>query len=202
MRARRLRAGIAVAAAVTLVVAGCAESDRDDSGSSSGDKTLVFGVAGDAKVLDPALARDGESFRVARQMYETLVRPEEGGAKIVPGLAESFEPDSSGLKWTFKLKKGVKFHDGESFNAAAVCFNFDRWYKATGLMQNPDVSYYWQTIMGGFEKNESADLSTSLFKSCTAQDESTAVIEITKVTSKFPSALALPAFSMSSPKAI
>ena len=35
MRARRLRAGIAVAAAVTLVLAGCAESDRDDDGSSS-----------------------------------------------------------------------------------------------------------------------------------------------------------------------
>jgi peptide/nickel transport system substrate-binding protein len=69
-------------------------------------------------------------------------------------------------------------------------------------MQNPDVTYYWQTIMGGFEKNESADLGESLFKSCTAQDENTAVIEITKVTSKFPSALALPSFSISSPKAL
>src|ERR1700754_637633 len=109
MRARRLRAGIAVAAAVTLAVAGCAESDRDDSGSSSGDKTLVFGVAGDAKALDPALTSDGESFRVTRQIYETLVKPEEGGSKIVPGLAEKFEPDSTGLKWTFSLRKGVKF---------------------------------------------------------------------------------------------
>jgi peptide/nickel transport system substrate-binding protein len=203
MRARRLRAGIAVAAAVTLVLAGCAESDREDDGSSSSsDKTLVFGVAGDAKALDPALTSDGESFRVTRQIYETLVRPEEGGAKIVPGLAESFEPDSSGLKWTFKLRKNIKFQDGEAFNAAAVCYNFDRWYKSTGLMQNPDVTYYWQTIMGGYEKNESADLTTSLFKSCTAQGDDTAVIETTKVTSKFPSALALPAFSISSPKAL
>src|ERR1044072_6298234 len=96
MRARRLRAGIAVAAAFTLAVAGCAKSDRDDSGGSSGgDKTLVFGVAGDAKALDPALTSDGESFRVTRQIYETLVRPEEGGAKIVPGPAEKFVPDSS-----------------------------------------------------------------------------------------------------------
>jgi peptide/nickel transport system substrate-binding protein len=87
MRAPRLRAGIAVAAVVTLAVAGCAESKRDDSSSGTSDKTLVFGVAGDAKVLDPALASDGESFRVARQMYETLIRPEEGGAKLVAGLA-------------------------------------------------------------------------------------------------------------------
>src|SRR6185312_2033551 len=60
----------------------------------------------------------------------------------------------------------------------------------------------WQTIMGGYEKNESADLTESLFKSCTAEGDDKAVIETTKVTSKFPSALALPAFSISSPKAL
>src|SRR5689334_24686345 len=97
MRAPRLRVGIAVAAVVTLAVAGCAESKRDNSSSSgSSDKTLVFGVAGDAKVLDPALASDGESFRVARQMFETLIRPEEGGTKLVAGLAEKWEPDAAG----------------------------------------------------------------------------------------------------------
>jgi peptide/nickel transport system substrate-binding protein len=198
-----LRAGIAVAAAVTLAVTGCAQSDRDDDTSSgSSDKTLVFGVAGDAKVLDPALASDGESFRVARQMFETLVRPEEGGAKIVAGLAEKWTPDSAGTSWTFDLKKGVKFHDGSDFNAEAVCYNFDRWYNAKGLLQSPDVMYYYQTIFGGFAKNESADLGESLFKSCAAKDASTVVIQTTKVTSKFPSALALPAFSIQSPTAL
>lgn len=202
MRAPRLRVGIAAAAVVTLAVAGCAESKRDDSGSGTSDKTLVFGVAGDAKVLDPALASDGESFRVARQMYETLLRPEDGGTKLVAGLADKWEPDAAGTTWTFTLKKGVKFHDGSDFNAEAVCFNFDRWYNAKGLMQNPDVTYYYQTIFAGFAKNESADLGESLFKSCQAKDATTAVIQTTKVTSKFPSALALPAFSIQSPTAL
>ena len=202
MRAPRLRAGIAVAAVVTLAVAGCAESKRDDSSSGTSDKTLVFGVAGDAKVLDPALASDGESFRVARQMYETLIRPEEGGAKLVAGLAEKWEPDAAGTTWTFTLRKGVKFHDGTDFNAEAVCYNFDRWYNAKGLLQNPDVMYYYQTIFGGFAKNESADLGESLYKSCQAKDATTAIVQTTKVTSKFPSALALPAFSIQSPTAL
>jgi peptide/nickel transport system substrate-binding protein len=203
MRAPRLRAGIAVAAAVTLVVAaaGCAESERDDSGGTS-DKTLVFGAAGDPDVLDPALASDGETFRVARQMYETLLRPEEGGAKLVAGLAEKWEPDAAGTTWTFTLRKGVKFHDGTDFNAEAVCYNFDRWYNAKGLLQSPDVMYYYQTVFGGFAKNESADLTESLYKSCQAKDASTAVVQTTKVTSKFPAALALPAFSIQSPTAL
>jgi len=201
MRAPRLRAGIAVAAAVMLAVAGCAESKRDDSGNTS-DKTLVFGAAGDPKVFDPMLASDGETFRVARQMYEGLVRPEEGGAKIAPGLAESWEPDAAGTGWTFKLRKGVKFHDGTDFNAEAVCYNFNRWYNSKGLMQSPDVTPYWQDIMGGFAKNESDKLPESLFKSCEAKDPNTALITVTRVTSKFPAAMMLPSFSISSPEAL
>ncbi|HZN71645.1 MAG TPA: ABC transporter substrate-binding protein [Micromonosporaceae bacterium] len=200
MRAPRLKAVIAAAAVAVLGLAGCAKSERD-SGATA-DRTLVFGVAGDAKVLDPALASDGESLRVARQIYQTLVQPEEGGAKIVAGLAESFTPDSTGLVWTFKLKQGVKFHDGTDFNGDAVCKNFDRWFNFAGLMQSPDVSAYWQDIFGGFAKNEDASLPPSLFKSCTVKDASTVDVAITRVTSKFPAALALPSFSISSPTAL
>src|SRR3712207_9353192 len=109
MRASRRKAAIAVAAVAALAAAGCAESDRDGAGGGATKKeTLVFGVAGDPKVLDPSFASDGESLRVARQIFETLVRPEEGGTKPTPGLAESWTPDSTGTVWTFKLRSGVK----------------------------------------------------------------------------------------------
>jgi peptide/nickel transport system substrate-binding protein len=201
MRAPRPKAAIAAVAVAALAVAGCAESDRGDSGSGAKD-TLVFGVAGDPKVLDPSLASDGESLRVARQIFETLVRPEEGGTRITPGLAESWTPDSTGTVWTFKLRSGVKFHDGTDFNAEAVCANFNRWYNATGLMQSPDVTPYWQDVMGGFAKNERDDLPPSLFKSCTAKDATTVELAFTRVSSKIPAALMLPSFAIHSPKAL
>lgn len=204
MSASRLRSVTAVLAAavlVSLTLTAC-ESKRDTGSAATKKDKIVFGVAGDAKVLDPALASDGESFRVARQMFEGLVRPEEGGTKIVPSLAESWTPDPSGLVWTFKLRPGVKFQDGTDFNADAVCANFNRWYNWSGLLQGEDISYYWQAVFGGFAKNESPTLGGSLFKSCTVKDPSTVDIAITAVTSKFPAALALPAFSMSSPKAL
>jgi peptide/nickel transport system substrate-binding protein len=200
-RLRTVTAVLAASVAVSLALAGC-QSKRDDTSTSTKKDKLVFGVAGDAKVLDPALASDGESFRVARQIFEGLVRPEEGGTKIVPGLAESWTPDAAGTTWTFKLKTGVKFHDGTDFNADAVCANFNRWYNWSGLMQGEDISSYWQDIFGGFAKNESDKLPPSLFKSCTVKDPSTVDIALSRVTSKFPAALALPAFSMSSPKAL
>jgi len=203
MRAARPKAAIAVVAVAALAVAGCAESDRDNEGSGQSTKdTLVFGTAGDPKVLDPSLASDGESLRVARQMYETLVKPEEGGTKVTPGLAESWTPDSTGTVWTFKLRSGVKFHDGTDFNAEAVCVNFNRWYNSTGLMQSADVTAYWQDVMGGFAKNENPDLPPSLFKSCTAKDATTVDLAFTAVSSKIPAALMLPSFSISSPKAL
>src|SRR5262245_41170620 len=201
MRARK-KAAIAVAAvaALALVASGCAKSNRNTEAPKS--QKFVFGTAGAPKVLDPSLASDGESLRVARQMFETLVQPKEGGAEIVAGLATEWKPDSTGLVWTFNLQKNVKFHDGTDFNADAVCFNFNRWYNFSGLMQSPDVTSYWQDIFGGFAKNESPDLPPSLFKSCTVKDASTVDVAITKVTSKFPAALALPSFSMQSPKAL
>jgi peptide/nickel transport system substrate-binding protein len=203
MRASRLRAVLAVSAAAALAVglAGCAESQRGDQTQAS-DRTLIFGTAGEPKVLDPAFATDGESFRIARQVYETLLTHEEGGTKIVGGLAETWESSPDGKAWTFHLRKNVKFHDGTDFNAEAVCFNFDRWYNWSGPLQNPAVSGYWQDTFGGFAKNESPDLPPSKYKSCTAKDTYTAVIEFNEVSSTLPGAFTLTAFSISSPKAL
>src|SRR5262245_1141488 len=111
MRAKRTAIAVAAVAAIALVATACAKSQRDTTAPQKSQK-FVFGTAGSPKVLDPALASDGESLRVARQMFETLVQPELGGAKIVPSLATEWKPDSTGLVWTFTLKKGVKFHDG------------------------------------------------------------------------------------------
>lgn len=193
---------IAATVIATMAASACASSDRSPS-TGGGDTTasggtMVFGAAGDPKVLDPAFASDGETFRVLRQMYEGLLTNAEGSSELVPALAESYQASDDGLTYTFSLRKGVKFHDGTDFNAAAVCYNFDRWYNFTGLTQSPSVSAYWQDVFGGF----SDGATPSLYKSCSATDDSTAVIALTRVSSRFPAALSLPSFSMSSPDAL
>ncbi len=186
-----------------LAASACAASEREEPGPEGGEAsggTLVFGAAGDPKVLDPTFASDGETFRVLRQIYEGLLTSEEGSAELVPALAADFpEISEDGLTYTFPLREGVTFHDGTEFNAEAVCFNFDRWYNFTGTAQNPGVTPYWQDVFGGFADTPD---TPNIFESCSVEDDLTAVIQLTTVTSRFPAALALPSFSMSSPTAL
>src|SRR4051812_43729245 len=115
---------------------------------------LVFGTSSDPVVLDGALVSDGESLRVIDQMFEGLVGLKPGTTQLQASLATSWKASKNGLAWTFALRKGVKFHDGTAFDANAVCFNFNRWYSFTGSFQNPDATYYWQTVFGGFKNPE------------------------------------------------
>jgi peptide/nickel transport system substrate-binding protein len=82
--------------------------------------TLVFGTASEPTSLDGAVVSDGESLRVIDQITEGLVGLKNGTTVIVPKLATSWKASSGGRVWTFKLRKGVKFHDGTRFNAKAV----------------------------------------------------------------------------------
>ncbi|HVE98237.1 MAG TPA: ABC transporter substrate-binding protein [Mycobacteriales bacterium] len=206
MASRTLRAILAITATVSLAASACGGDDGD--GNTPGDSkgktggTLVFGSSADPVVLDGAFVSDGESLRVIRQVFETLVTTKLGGTDIEPELATEFSGDEAGTTWTFKLREGVKFHDGTDFNAEAVCANFNRWYNFKGLAQSSSVSYYWNTVFSGFAKNEDPKAPPSLFKSCAASDANTAVITLTKASSSFLAGLALPAFSIASPKAL
>ncbi|GAA2267335.1 ABC transporter substrate-binding protein [Streptomyces atrovirens] len=201
-KSRTARA-ITAAVAVGLIATGCS-SERDADNESGGGKkdTFVFAGAGDPGSLDPALASDGETFRVTRQAFEALLEHESGGTKLVGGLAETWSSNDEGTVWTFNLRKNVKFHDGEAFNAAAVCANYDHWFNWTGTYQSSAVSYYWQTIMGGFAKNEDKETPKANYKSCTAKDENTAVIEVNEPSANLPGGFSLQALAIHSPKAI
>ena len=73
-----------------------------------------------------------EGYRfIGYQLYDALVRWDlsqgERLPDIAPALAESWELDKNDVhRWTFKLRRGVKFHDGSDFNADAVIWNWDK----------------------------------------------------------------------------
>jgi peptide/nickel transport system substrate-binding protein len=180
-----------------------------DAGDGDGDgegATLVFGTSADPVVLDGVLVSDGESLRAVDQIFEGLVGLEPGTTEIQPELAEDWEVSDDGLEWTFTLREGVTFHDGEPFNAEAVCFNFDRWYNFTGDLQNADATYYYQAVFRGFAdggpESEDGEPTQSLYESCEAPDEGTAIIRITEPSASFITSLALSNFTIASPAAL
>jgi peptide/nickel transport system substrate-binding protein len=183
--------------ALALVAAGCGGSSKKSSSGGKGGE-MVFGTTADPVVLDGALVSDGESLRAIDQMFEGLVTLKPGTTEVVAGLAETWEADTAGTAWTFHLRTGVTFHDGTAFNAAAVCFNFDRWYNFKGPFQAQSATYYWQAVFGGFSDKK----TPSLYKSCQATDDSTVVLTLTKPSSSFLGALALTNFTIASPDAL
>jgi peptide/nickel transport system substrate-binding protein len=194
VRGNLRRLTLPIAAVLVLIAAGTA-------GGASKAGTLVFAGASDPTYLDPALVSDGESFRVTEQMFEGLVKLKPGTTKIVPSLATSWNL-KGGKVWTFNLRKGVKFHDGTPWNAAAACANFNRWYNWTGPFQDPSATFYYQATYGGFKKNEVANLSTPLFKSCRTVGNYRIVVTLTKPSGVFFPSLVIQSFAMQSPTAM
>ena len=110
-------------------------------------RTLVFGRGGDSVGLDPARETDGESFKVCDNIYETLVTFGEESTELRPALAESWEASKDGLVWTFRLRRGVAFHDGTPFDADAVVFSLGRQFMADHPFHRVEGAYqYWNSM--------------------------------------------------------
>ena len=121
-------------------------------GIASAKGILVYGSSGDASRLDPGDVTDGESIQRMDNIFEGLVEFEAGTTEIEPCLATSWEASTDGTEIVFKLREGVKFHDGTDFNADAVVFSFARQYD----LNNPYHQYgewaYWGYMFSDIEE--------------------------------------------------
>ncbi|WP_317906872.1 ABC transporter substrate-binding protein, partial [Bacillus subtilis] len=106
---------------------GNGEQNNNGGEESSSGGTLIFARGGDSQSLDYASVTDGESSRVTKQIYETLIEFADDSFELEPGLAKDWDVDDEGLRYVFYLQEGVTFHDGTPFNADAVKTNFERW---------------------------------------------------------------------------
>ena len=138
--------GPASALAIAISAGGLAVMPEQAIAQASPDNTVVIAIEANLSRLDPHASTTWNTFRVIMHIFEgfvaeDLTRDDVEQPPIVPGLAESWEISEDGLTYTFNLRKGVKFHDGTSFDANAVKFNMDR-------MLNPDFEYH-QSIASG-----------------------------------------------------
>lgn len=93
-------------------------------GSASAQNTFRYAFQGDLKVLDPYTLNETFTIGTLGNVYEGLIR-RGPNLEIQPALAESWEIVEP-LRWRFHLRKGVKFHNGNDFNADDVVFSAER----------------------------------------------------------------------------
>ncbi len=144
--------------AVALV--GCGGGDnKEKAADNAKPKVFVFAQGADPRGLDPAYVDDGESANPIVNIYDGLVRYKPGSTEIEPALATEWSASPDGKEWTFKLRQGVKFHDGTPFNADAVVFSVSRQLPP----QRTDEMPYASFTFGPVQKVEKVDDYTVKF---------------------------------------
>jgi peptide/nickel transport system substrate-binding protein len=117
---------------LTLLGVACSSSKSSSSSgssatsSSSTKTTLKLAFLGDMSVPDPDVFYDIEGNTVILSSYDGLLRYAQDSTKYEPVLASSWDVAPDGLKYTFHLRTGVKFHDGTAFDSAAAKASFQR----------------------------------------------------------------------------
>jgi len=155
-------------------------------------ETLVVCSEASPDALNSALTDSNTSFDVSEQIADRLVEMEIGGSKVIPGLAESWTITEDGLRYTFKLRHGVKFQSSDAFkptrdlNADDVVFSFARMYDKSNAYNKVGSSTY--PMFGDFIE--------PALKSVSRLGDDTVQFDLKVPSASFLSALTVQSFSI------
>src|SRR6059058_398453 len=108
-------------------------------GAAQAQTTLRIGIAEDPDILDPSIGRTYVGRIVFSAFCDKLFDIDEK-LNIVPQLALSYSTSDDGKEMAIKLRPGVKFHDGEPFDAEAAKFSIDRHISFQGSFRKPELA--------------------------------------------------------------
>jgi ABC-type transport system substrate-binding protein len=119
---------------------------------NNGKDTMVWMQNGEPAALWCSDETDGETLRACEQVYESLLSYEVGGVAVHPGLAETWESNADLTEWTFKLRSGVTFHNGDKLDAGDVVASFlAQWDASSPNHVGRTTTFeYFSTFFGSF----------------------------------------------------
>ncbi len=118
--------------ALIMLLAALAMPPGAAAQAPQGEVTIAWHVTIAPSWFDPSTAPPQITpFGILYALHDALVRPLPGGQKMSPSLAESWKESADGLTYEFKLRRGLKFHNGDPFTAEDVKFSFER-YRGAG----------------------------------------------------------------------
>jgi ABC-type transport system substrate-binding protein len=117
----------------------------DPAAKAGGSITITY--KDDVATLDPAIGYDWQNWSMIKSLFDGLMDYVPGSTELRPGLAESYEISEDGLTYTFKLRAGVKFHNGREMTAEDVKYSLDR--VTNPETQSPGAGFFG--AIAGFE---------------------------------------------------
>ncbi len=201
--------GAALAASVSalgLLLAGCgANTGSNTANSSANTASQKPQMGGNITVdltqavpdLDPAVAYDTTSAEVDEQLYEPLVTYQKNTYNIVGDLAQSYEVSSDGLTYTFHIRKGVTYWNGDSVKAQDFVDEFERVLNPKLQPKPSPGSSFFLDIQGA---QQFFDGKAKTISGITTPDDNTLVVKLVKPQAFFLQILAMPFISAVDPK--
>ena len=146
---------ILIAALAACFVLPASFSAHAEEGKPGG--SIVVTYKDDIVTLDPAIGYDWVNWSMIKSIFSRLLDYKPGTTELVPSLAESYEISKDGLTYTFKLRKGVKFHNGREVVAQDVKYSFER--TNNPKTESPGAGFYDQIAgMEAFKKGKAKEV--------------------------------------------
>ncbi len=151
-------------------ISGCAgnqqSGEQPADGSAGEGYMLSVALPSEPAGLDPAIADSSAAIQVMAQAYESLLQFGSDSCEPAPCLAELPEVSADGLTYTFAIRKGIKFHDGSTFDAKAAKQNIERQLGAnrTDSMPLAQLAYGSEETKDGIASVEATDANTLVIK--------------------------------------
>lgn len=134
-----------ISAAAALAMATAAPAAFADAPKQGGAATITFN--NDLTTLDPQVGYDWQNWSVIKSIFDGLMDYKPGTTELEPDLAESYTVSDDGLTYEFKLRDGVKFHNGRAMTSADVKYSFER--AVSPATQSPGGGYFG--MIGGYD---------------------------------------------------
>src|SRR5262245_50410275 len=124
---------------------------RPAAAQSTQKKELVTAQGGDIAKFDPHFSTSANDIRISFNLFDNLTARHPDG-KLHPGLATEWK-STGPTTWTFKLRSGVKWHNGDPFSSADAKFSLERTY-------DPNLKTLVSTVFGTIDRIEAPDPTT------------------------------------------
>lgn len=172
---------VGLLAALVLIAGACQQAQTPTEPTDTKQKggTLNIEVTEPAS-LDPPLATTSEDYILTKHLFRGLVTYHPKTAKVLPGVATKWEPNADFTKWTFTLRKGTKFSNGEEVTAESFVRGWTR--ALTGDTFANGLGYHMLPIKGATELSEG---KTTTLGGVKATDKYTLEVELVESHAEF-----------------
>lgn len=170
---QRLSRSVAATAAAALVAGaalwGSTTTAKADAAAGVDDQTFTIGIGNEVDSFNPFNGIEAISYEAWALMYDYMIGWSDKDMSPQPegGLAESWDTSPDGLTWTFYIRDGVKWSDGEPLTANDIAYTYNR------ILDGGPEAASWASYLGSVEK-------------ITAPDDTTVVLELSKPNAVLP----------------